>query len=306
MNILLKNHRVRNLIELNIALIFISTSGALGRYIDLPVPTIIASRALLASIIIFIFCKWKKFDFKIKKEDRLAFLVGGLLMGLHWLTYFYTLKLSSVAVGMLLLFTYPVITAFLEPIILKTKFQKTHLVLGIIVIIGIYFIVPDFIVEKDYIKTIGLGLSSALCYSLRNLIMKVKSSEYNGSILMLYQIVIITICLSPFFFMFDNTGFINQLPANLILALLTTAIGHTYFLYSFKNFSTTSVSIISSSQPIYGIIIAVIFLKEYPEISAIIGGGLILSSVVIESIRNNNQIKNDKDFQEVLKELNLK
>ena len=65
--------------------------------------------------------------------------------------------------------------------------------------------------------------------------MKAKSNEYNGSILMLYQLIIITICLSPFFFTLDNTGFVNQLPGNLILALLTTAIGHTYFLYSFKN-----------------------------------------------------------------------
>jgi len=294
MNSLPENNRFKNIIELNIAIIFISTSGVLGRYIDLPVPTIIASRALLASIFIYIYCKWKKFDFNIKKKDRLAFIAGGLLMGLHWLTYFYTLKLSNIAVGMLLLFTYPVITAFLEPIILKTKFQKIHLVLGVMVIIGVYFIVPDFTDEKVYIKTLGLGIFSAICFSLRNLIMKAKSNEYNGSILMLYQLIIITICLSPFFFTLDNTGFVNQLPGNLILALLTTAIGHTYFLYSFKKFSTTSVSIISSSQTIYGIIIGVFFLKEYPDISAILGGGLILTSVVIESFRSNiKQIKNN-------------
>ena len=60
---LLKKKRFKNLIELNVAILFMSTSGVLGRYIDLPVPTIIATRALLASLFIFIFCKWKKFDF---------------------------------------------------------------------------------------------------------------------------------------------------------------------------------------------------------------------------------------------------
>jgi len=291
---LLKKKRFKNLIELNVAILFMSTSGVLGRYIDLPVPTIIATRALLASLFIFIFCKWKKFDFTIKKKDRVAFIIGGLLMGLHWITYFYTLKLSSVAVGMLLLFTYPIITAFLEPIFLKTKFQKIHIVLGGIVLIGVYFIVPDFGMEKTYLKTLGLGTLSAVCYSLRNLIMKAKSTDYKGSILMFYQLIIITICLAPFFFILDNTGFVNQLPASLVLALLTTAIGHTYLLYSFKKFSTTSVSIISSSQPIYGIIIAMLFLNEYPEIRTILGGAFLLASVIIESIRSNNKAQNNE------------
>lgn len=296
MNKFLGNNRYKSIIELNIASIFVSTSGVLGRYIDLPVPTIIATRSILAGILIFLFCKWKKFDFNIKKEDRLAFLAGGLLMGLHWLTYFYTLKLSSVAVGMLLIFTYPIITAFLEPLILKTKFQKMHLLLACIVLVGIYFLVPGFVIKEYHVKVFGMGVFSAFCFSLRNIIMKSKSTAYNGSILMFYQLVIVTICLFPFLFILDNTGFVKQLPANLLLALLTTAIGHTYYLYSFRKLSTTSVGIISSIQPMYGIILGMIFLNEYPETGTMIGGGLILISVIIESIRSYNRKVNVAKF----------
>ena len=64
-------------------------------------------------------------------------------MTTHWVTYFYALQWSNVAIGMLSLFTYPVITALLEPLILKTKFQKHHLILGFIVLIGVYFLAPD-------------------------------------------------------------------------------------------------------------------------------------------------------------------
>lgn len=296
MNKFLGNNKYKSIIELNIASIFVSTSGVLGRYIDLPVPTIIATRAILAGILIFLFCKWKKFDFNIKKVDRLVFLAGGLLMGIHWLTYFYTLKLSSVAVGMLLIFTYPIITAFLEPLILKTKFQKMHLLLGALVLVGIYFMIPDFIVKEYHVKVFGMGIFSAVCFSLRNIIMKAKSNTYNGSILMFYQLVIVSICLFPFLFILDNSGFVKQLPANFLLALLTTAIGHTYYLYSLRKLSTTSVGIISGTQPIYGIILGIVFLKEYPETSTMIGGGLILISVIIESIRSYNRKVNVVKF----------
>ncbi len=276
----------QHILELNMALICISTSGALGRYIDMPVPITIGLRAVLGGLFIFLFCKWKKFDFHVVGEDRKMILLGGILMALHWITYFYSLKLSNVAIGMLSLFTYPVITAFLEPLLLKTKFQKMHLILGALVLIGIYFLVPDFDLENDYSKAIALGVLSAFCYALRNIIMKSKVNRYNGSIMMFYQLVIIAIILSPFFLFLDTSGIIPQFPANLTLALVTTAIGHTLFLYSFNHFSTTSVSIISSAQPIYGILIGMLFLKEYPDFGAIIGGSLILLSVILESMRS--------------------
>ncbi len=279
-----KNKSLQHLIELNFAILFISTSGALGRYIDLPVPITIGSRAILAGVFIFLYCKWRGFDLKIYKGDKRIIILSGLFMGLHWLTYFYALILSNVAIGMISLFTYPILTAFLEPIILKTKFQKVHLVLIFLVMLGIYFLIPDFNFENNHSKAIGLGILSALFYSLRNIITKSKVDKYNGSILMFYQLIIVSIALSPFFFILDTSGITAQFPAIITLALLTTAIGHTMFIYSFKNFSVTSVSIISSLQPVYGIIIGILFLSEYPQLRTVLGGSLIIISVIMESV----------------------
>lgn len=275
-----------HLIELNIAMILISTSGALGKHISMPVPITIGIRALLAAIILFLFCKWKKIPLKIKRNDRLTIFLSGLLMAIHWITYFYALQLSNVAIGMLSLFTYPVITSFLEPLILKSKFQKMHLLLGGLVLLGIYLLVPSFSFENTYTKAVGFGFFSAFCYSLRNLLTKSKVTTYHGSTLMWYQLIIIALLLLPSLFIFDGSGFSTQWPSIVALAFLTTAVGHTLFLYSFKRFSTTTVSIISSIQPVYGIIIGIIFLKDIPKLITIIGGILILASVVIESIRS--------------------
>jgi drug/metabolite transporter (DMT)-like permease len=187
---------------------------------------------------------------------------------------------------MLSVFTYPVITAFLEPILLKNKFKKSNLILGLMVLVGIYFLVPEFSLENDYFKAIGFGVFSALCYSIRNIFMKQKASEYEGSILMVYQLIIISILLAPVFFIYDMTGLEASLPALLILAFLTTATGHTLFIYSFRNFTISTASIISSIQPVYGIIIGMIILGEYPLLNTIFGGILILGTVMIESIRS--------------------
>ena len=278
------NRKLQHLLELNLAIFCISTSGALGRHISLPVPLTIASRAFIACVLIYLFCKWKKFDFKIQKSDVRSVLLSGVLMGIHWVTYFYSLQMSNVAIGMLSLFTYPVITSLLEPLLLKTKFQGIHLLLGAMVITGTVFLVPDFNLEHDYIPAIALGLISALAYSLRNLITKSKVGTYNGSVLMFYQLVVVSVCLAPTYFLSDTAQLPDQISWVIFLALVTTAIGHTWFIYSFRNFSVTSASFISSLQPVYGILIGMFFLKEYPAASTILGGLLILASVLMESL----------------------
>ncbi len=282
-----KNLNIGHLFEINLAMLFVSTSGALGRYVELPVPVTIGVRAILAFFLLVLYCKWKKISFKVKKEDRFSVFLGGVLMGLHWITYFYSLQWSNVAIGMLSLFTYPVITSFLEPLLLGTKFQKVHLLLGALLLCGIYFLVPDFDFENSYSMAVAIGIFSALCYALRNLLMKSKVSKYNGSMLMCYQTGITGLILIPALLFTDFEMVLSQWKGLVALALLTTAIGHTLFLNSFRHFSITTASILSGVTPVYGIIIGALFLSEIPSWTTIFGGALILASVLIESLRSH-------------------
>ena len=274
-----------DILEINLAMLFVSTSGVLGRYIDLPPAVTIGIRAFGAMLLLGLFVKWKGFSFKLGRKDAPAILLSGVLMGMHWISYFYSLKLSNVAIGMLSLFTYPVMTSLLEPLFLKTRFSKVHLLLGILVLIGIYFLAPEFSTDNDYFLAILIGLFSALCFGLRNLLVKTKIKDYNGSVVMWYQTLVITVILIPAYFIFETEGFVSHLPYIGVLALVTTALGHTMFLFSLKKFSVTTASLMSSVQPIYGIILGVVFLREIPGWRTILGGALILISVVVESRR---------------------
>ncbi|WP_226789209.1 DMT family transporter, partial [Polaribacter reichenbachii] len=203
-----------------------------------------------------------------------------------WVTYFYALKLSNVALGMLSIYTFPVITAFLEPFFSKQKINVVHIFLAILVLIGVYILVPEFSLENNKLKGILFGILSAFFYALRNLMVKKEVTKYNGSMLMFYQMIVVTVLLLPTLFFSDFSNTVNQLPFLLLVALLTTAIGHTLMVNSLQHFSATTTSIISSVQPIFGIIMAYFFVKEIPSFNTFIGGGLILSTVIIESFRS--------------------
>lgn len=276
----------KNFLEINLAMLLLSTSGPFGKFITLPVPLTIAIRALLALIFLVPYCKFKGISFSLRSSDKWPVLLSGLLMAGHWLAYFHALQLSNVAIGMLSLFTYPVFTSFLEPLFLKTRFQKIHLLLGLLVLFGIYFLVPDFSLGNQSTLAIGFGLLSALCYAIRNLILKTKVDRYQGSLLMTYQMVIVSLLLLPVYFLYDLSAIGQQWEGLLGVALITTVLGHTMFINCFKHFSVTTVSILSSIQPVYGILIGALFLSEIPAWPTVIGGTLILASVVVESIRS--------------------
>ena len=283
----MKNQHTNHLIELLIGTLFISTSGVLGKFIDLPTPVIIWCRSALGGLFLFLFCRYRKFDIKIKsKKDYSKILLSAVLLGTHWITYFYALKMSNVALGMLSLFTFPVITALLEPFFIRTKLNIIHVFLGIIVLIGIYILAPKFDFESSQVKGILLGLFSALCYALRNLTLKRHIAQYSGTALMMHQILILSVLLIPFMFIMDISNLTTQFPYVILLALITTAIGHSMFIHSLKYFSVSTASIINSLQPVLGIIMAYFFLKEIPTWNTFFGGSLILTTVIIESIRS--------------------
>ena len=272
--------------QLNLAMLLVSTSGVLGRAVTLPPVVTIGSRALLAVGFLFIFLKWKRISLKIDREDCFKVILGGILMGIHWVAYFKALQLSNVAIGMLTIFTYPALTSILEPLLLKLPFQKIHLFLGLLVLAGIAFLIPDLDFENEYTQAVAFGLGSALAYALRNILMKKQVEKYHGSLLMTYQALIVGIALIPLSFQTSVEALQENLVWLLALALLTTALGHTLFLLTFRHFSITTASIISSVQPVYGIALGILLLGEMPQWSTIIGGVLIISAVIIESLRN--------------------
>jgi drug/metabolite transporter (DMT)-like permease len=283
----MKNTHVKNISGLLLATLFISTSGVLGKYIAMPVEIIIWFRAAIAMVFIYLYCKYKKIDLTIKSsKDYKPFFISGVLMALHWITYFYALKLSNVALGVLSLYTFPIIIALLEPLFFKVKFNPIYILLGLMVLTGLFILTPEFNIESTQVKGIIFGVFSAFCYAIRVLILKQHVGNYNGSMLMFYQTLIITILLVPTLFFMDVSGLETQFPYLLLLAFLTTAIGHSLMLHSLKFFSASTASIISSLQPVFGIILAFFFLQEVPTIDTFWGGSLILLTVIIESIRS--------------------
>lgn len=277
---------VKNILELNLALLIIASSAVLGNYISLPPEISIWSRCFFGLIAIAIFCFVKKISFQYDyKKDTASFLFCAVLQGVHWITYFYALQMAGAGLGVISLFTFPIFTTLLEPLLLKTKFNPKHLLLGLLVLVGLYILTPEFNFGNQTTLGIVFGVSSAVFFATRNILMKKHVATYDASMLMFYQTGWLAILLSPVLFFIDFTfvQYQSQLPYLVFLGMVSTAIGHTLYVKTFQYFSATTASLLSCIQPLYVVVLAFFFLGEIPTIATAIGGTVILSAVILET-----------------------
>ena len=275
---------LKEYLKLNLAVLCISSSGVLVRSIDLPVETIIAIRSIIGGVFLWIILRTKSGKPKNKMKFSKGVTATGVFLCLHWLFYFLSLKASNVATAMISLYTFPIMTVFLEPFFKSSKINTRHVLLGLLVLVGVLFLVPDRKSLQTSMWGVIFGLLSALFYALRNLLLSNEVKHQDSLSLMVQQLLITALIMSPTLFYLENPARIQDFILKLlIISVVTTAIGHTLFVQTLEKLRVSTASIISSIQPIYGILLAVLILNENPPLQTLIGGVLILATVIIES-----------------------
>jgi len=223
-------------------------------------------------------------------DYRMAVMLG-IIVGLHWVTYFYAMQLAGVAVGMLAFFCYPVVTVFLEPLFTKSKPHARDVGCAALVFIGVVLLVPELTLANNTTVGVVVGVVSGCLFALRNVMHKHYFSHYKGTQAMFYQTGVVAIMLSPFlsFNPLAMTGLwqnnqIGEFGLLLILSVIFTAAPHSFLANCFKHLTAKTAGLISCMQPVYGVFLAAILLGQWPDFSVYIGGGCIVFAAIFETI----------------------
>ncbi len=276
--------RKRSLLSVHVAILFLGVTGLFSKLVELPAIDIIAYRGILAAATLFTILGVTRGTIRIHNLQHLALMIGlGFLLGIHWVSYFYSMQVSGVAVGMIALFTYPVMTVFIEPLFHGDKPKTKDVFCGLIMLVGVALIVPDFSISNSITIGIFWGGFSAFFFSLRNVLQKHYLSQYGGVTSMLYQSFFAGIVALPFISMPITNITTHQWLLLLVLASIFTALPHSLFASSLRHLKAKSVGLIASLQPLYGTLFAFWVLSEQPSISTLFGGLIILSAAAYES-----------------------
>ena len=275
--------RINGLVSLHIAVLLFGVAGLFGKLISESPLLIVLGRVFFASIILF-FLSYGKLRLK-RNRDYVFVIISGILLSIHWISFFYSIQISTIAIALLSFSSFPIFTIFLEPILFKESFQFKNLLIAVLSVIGIFIIIDEIKMDESSINGILLGLFSGLTFSFLSLYNRRYVNLYSASVLAFYQNFISSLVLTPFLFVFSfNLTFINIILL-MLLGTIFTALAHTLYILSLKKVQVQTASIITCLEPVYGIIIAILILSSYPTINQIIGGLFIIFSALLISVR---------------------
>jgi drug/metabolite transporter (DMT)-like permease len=278
-------HSREGLLSVHGAVLIFSFTALFSKFISLPALEITIYRSLFAFVALAIYIAYKKQSYKlVSPSDYLVVGVLGILLAAHWVSYFYAMQVSSVAVGVIALYTYPVITVFLEPFFHGERPHIVDIMSSIAVLFGIYLIVPDFSLDNSVTIGVISGVFSAFMMALRNIMQRRYFSAYAASHALFYQTFVVVLVL----YFFSDTVVASIAESQwwllLLLGVAFTALPHTLFANALLHLKAKTVSLIACVQVVYAAIFAAVILGEWLTWNVVAGGLIVLSAAMYESL----------------------
>lgn len=292
----MQNDNIKSYLLLHLIVFIWGFTAVLGALISLDALPLVWWRMSIAVLLIFSYMYYKKISFKIANRTKVLMLIAGLIIALHWLTFFKAIKVSNVSVTLACLSTGAFFTSFLEPIFYGRKVIWYEVFFGLLVISGLYII---FNVEGDYWLGIVLALTSAFLSALFSVINGKFAKEYNASAISFYELLGGVLFLS-FYLLLNNqftkdffTLSLNDFGWLFILASVCTAYAFIASVAVMKHLSPYTVMLTINLEPVYGIILALFIFQDKEKMNPqfYIGASIILLTVILNGIIKNIEKK---------------
>jgi len=279
----------KSYLQLHLIVFIWGFTAVLGRLITLDALPLVWFRMLFAVAFIFVYIRIKNISLKIPPKVIFKFLVAGLIIALHWFTFFRAIKVSNVSITLACLSTGAFFTSLIEPIFFGKKVIWYEIFFGLIVVFGLSII---FNVEGNYSEGITLALISAFLSASFSVINSKFVVDYEPTVISFYELSGGVLFFSGFL-LFSNSFDVNffQLTSNdfmylMILSSICTAYAFIASTAVMKFLSPYTVMLTINLEPIYGIILAVLIFKDKEHMSSefYIGALIILTTVILNGI----------------------
>lgn len=279
------------LLGIHLAVLLFGISGLFGKFISLSPIVIVFGRTLVASCTLAVYqIKDGGFSyFSIKRKTLVHFILLGVLLASHWLSFFYSIQISTVAVGLLSFSTFPIFVLILEPFLFKEKISPFDLVCGGIVFLGLCFVVPTFDIKNNLFQGVTVGIFASLSFALLTVLNRLFVSSFPAIQVAFFQNTFAAVTLLSFVLVLKpNISYKDGLLI-LFLGIFCTAVAHTLFVNSLRKIRARTASIIASLEPVYAIVFAYFLLGESPTFRIVAGAIIILSTTLLLTYRSSLQ-----------------
>lgn len=281
---------------LHLSVFIAGFTGVLGRLISLDSAILVWHRMAWAAVIMALFLFFTKQLKRYSFHDILQMGGVGLLLCLHWVFFYASIKASNVSIGVVCFSTTGFFTALFEPIINKHKFSAREFFLSLITIVGVYLI---FQFDPRYRLGIVLGIICAALYALFSIANQRVGKHYEAKNMLLWEMVgglVGLTCLIPLYNRFIPVG--PLLPVGLDYAYLAfmvviCTVGMCLLqIIVLQRVPAFTYNLTLNLEPVYSIILSMLIFNEYKELnfSFCLGIALIIISVILQTATDKRKV----------------
>ncbi|WP_299116483.1 DMT family transporter [uncultured Winogradskyella sp.] len=294
------NVKLKHYLHLHFLVFIAGFTAILGKLITIGALALVWYRMAIAGILMYLFIVVIRLNIKITKKALLQFSVAGIIIALHWITFFESIKQANVSIALAMFSSGAFFASFIEPIFFKRRILLYEILFGLIVIAGVLLITSS---EMHYIYGIVLGLLSALFSTLFAVINGRLIERHNATVISFYEFVSGVLFLTVFigfsdiefnaeFFMLSSKDWIYIF----ILASVCTAYAFIGSVDVMRYISPFTVILSYNLEPIYGIALALLIYPETEQMSPqfYIGAALIIVTVLLDAIFKNYKRTSNK------------
>ena len=281
--------RILNLLHLHFIVFIWGFTAILGKLITLESLPLVWIRMGLATVFIAVYISITKFSLKVSKRTLFWLLGGGIVVALHWVTFFLAIKVSTVSVALAMMSTGAFFTALMEPFWYGRKIIGYEIVFGLLVITGLYLI---FKVETQYVYGMTIALISAFLAAVFSLINGKLVQTHRPSIISFYELGVGVLFLTIILGINGNIN-LNLIIYPLmdwiyliILALICTAYAFIASVRIMRVLTPYTVMLTTNLEPVYGILLAWFIFGSEEKMKPMfyVGALIILMTVIANGI----------------------
>ena len=286
-------HRAR--LQIHFCVLLWGFTAILGKTITLPALPLVWWRMLLVTAALLLMPRvWRGLR-AMPARLRWAYAGIGVLVSLHWLTFYAAIKLANASVGATCIALGPVFLAFVEPWIAKRRFDPRELLIGVAVVPGVAMVVGG--VPHGMRLGIAVGVLSALFVALFGSLNKRLVEHGDPLTVTCIELGTGAAFLTLLAPLLPHTGAAFVLPnAHDALLLLALAFGCTLLpfalaLVALRHMSAFGTQMVTNLEPVYAIVLAMLLLGEQRQLDGwfYAGVAVILAAVFMHPLLARKQ-----------------
>lgn len=286
---LMEKH-IKSLLKIHIAVLLFGITGLFGKFLNMPPQYIVLGRVFFASISIGICLLLSGTSIKLASlQDYIVVIAMGVLLAVHWTSFFKSVQVSTVAIALLTFSSYPIFVTFIEPLMFSEKLKKIDIIFAFVMFIGVILIVPEFDLNNDLTVGVLWGMFACLTFSIMSLLNRKLAANYSGSVITFYEQATASIVLLPILLFYKPLMTTLDWGLIVLLGVVFTGLAHSLFIGGMKDVRAQTAGVIAGLESFYGIIFAVIILNEIPSIREALGGLIILSTALASTLMSSRQ-----------------